>query len=225
MKVLIFDAGPIINLSMNGLIYILEELKKNFNGKFIITNQVKYEVLDKPLKIKRFKLEALRVKDLMDKKILELPDSLNINQNQLNKDTKEILNAANSLVECKSKKCARIVSEGEMSCLALSKQLTENGIENIIAIDERTTRLISEKPENLIKLMTRKLHQTVVLKNRNFKPFKNFKFIRSTELAYVAFKKGLTKVKGKQAQEALLYATKFKGSSISFEEVERLKKL
>ena len=224
-KVLIFDAGPIINLSMNGLIYILEDLKKNFKGKFVITPQVKNEIYDRPIKVKRFQLEALRVKALLDKGILEISDSLDIDQNQLKKDTQTLLNEANQLIECKSKKCAQIVSEGEISCLALSKQLTEKGIENLIAIDERTTRILSEKPENLVKLMSKKLHQTVVLRNRNFEAFKNFKFIRSTELVYVAFKKGLTKVKGKQAQEALLYATKFKGSSISFEEVETLKKL
>ena len=78
MKTLIFDSGPLINLSMNGFLYILEELKKSFNGKFLITEQVKYETLDRPLKIQIFELGALRIQDLLQKKVLELPSSLNI---------------------------------------------------------------------------------------------------------------------------------------------------
>src|SRR3989344_5329454 len=36
MKYLIFDAGPLINFSMNGLLPMLEKLKKEFKGQFII---------------------------------------------------------------------------------------------------------------------------------------------------------------------------------------------
>ena len=55
--------------------------------------------------------------------------------------------------------------------------------------------------------------------------FPNYKFIRSTELVFVAYKKGIINIHGKNVLDALLYATKFKGSSISFEEIEELKKV
>lgn len=112
-----------------------------------------------------------------------------------------------------------------MSCLALASLLKEKDIETMIAIDERTTRILSEKPENLEKVIGKKLHQDVSLENKNLAAFKDFKFLRSTELVYAAHKKDLLKVKGPKALEAVLFATKFKGSSISYDEINELKKL
>ena len=54
MKYLIFDAGPIISLTMNGLLPILEKLKKVFDGEFILTPSVKSEVIDRPMRIKKY---------------------------------------------------------------------------------------------------------------------------------------------------------------------------
>ena len=59
---------------------------------------------------------------------------------------------------------------------------------------------------------------------QDFKIFSKYRFIRSTEMVYVAFKKGLISLNGKKALEALLYATKFKGSSVSYEEIDAIKK-
>ncbi len=223
-KILIFDSGTLINFSMNGLLYTLEELKKTFKGKFIITQAVRHEVLDRPLKINRFKLEALRIRSLIENNILEFPSTLNISEEEIQKGTKEFMDIANHSVQAEGK-YINIVSDAEISCLALSKILSEKGIENLIAIDERTTRILSEKPENLEKLMTKKLHHKASVEKRNLEKFKGFRFIRSSELAYVAYKKGVLRIKGKEALEAALYATRFKGSSISFEEIEEMKNL
>jgi len=119
----------------------------------------------------------------------------------------------------------KIVSDAEISCLALSTFLTNNKIENMIAVDERTTRILSEKPQDLEETMSRKLHQKVSLEPKNFKAFKQFKFMRSTELVYIAHKLGILRVKGPKALEAALFATKFKGSSVSYDEIKVLKKL
>lgn len=224
MKAIVLDSGTLINLSMNGLLYILEDLKKNSDVKFAITSQVKYEVVDRPINVPRFELGALRVKNLIEINILELPSSLGISEQEVNSLTSQLKNVANSSIIAHGKQMA-IVSDAEMSCLALSSILTEKGIENLIAIDERTTRLLAEKPENLEKMMSEKFHVRVELKRNNFEIFSKFRFIRSTELVYVAFKKGLLRVNGPKALEAALYATKYKGSSVSFEEIDELKKL
>jgi hypothetical protein len=225
MKVLVFDSGPLINLSMNGLLYLLEDFKKEFPEiKFIITNQVKYEVLDRPIKVQRFELGALRIQRLLNNKTLELPESLNISSKEIDKRTKPLLDEANKLINLKYHPI-EIVSEGEISCLALSQILTEKDIENIIGIDERTTRTLAEDPKNLEDVISRKLHKKVKLANKDFNPFKQFKFIRSTELVYVAVKKGIAKIKDPKALEAMIYATKFKGASISWDEIKTLKKL
>lgn len=224
MKVIIFDAGPIINFSINGMLDILENLKNSFDGKFIITEAVKKEVVDHPINVPRFELGALRVQALIDKNILELPSSMNIKSETINKETQRIMSIANYYIFSRES-WINILSEGEASCLALSNELTKQNIENIIAIDERTTRILAEKPENLKKLMEDRLHTNVKAQLSNLQEFANFRFVRSTELVYIAYKKGLLNLQGKKALEAALYATKFKGSSITFEEIDELKKL
>jgi len=224
MKALILDSGILINFSMNGLLYVLEELKKKTSVRFIITHDVKYEVVDRPVKVPRFELGALRVQTLLDDKVIEMTSAVSVNDNEIKKKTQELMNIANNSLKSHGQ-FIKIVSDAEMSCLALSSILTEKGVDNIIGVDERTTRILSEKPENLEKIMSRKLHAHVKLEKSSFERFKDFKFIRSSELAYVAYKLGVLKIKGPKALEAALYATKFKGSSISHDELNVLKKL
>lgn len=224
MKALIFDAGPIINFSMNGLLEVLAELKRLFNGKFLITDAVKYEVVDRPINVPRFELGALRVQNLIDTNILELPSSVNINNDTLKKETQRLMDKANHFIFSNGS-WINLMSEGEASCLALSNELSKKNIQNIIAIDERTTRILAEKPENLEKIISDKLHIKVKAQFSNIEEFAKFRFIRSSELVYVAYKKDLLKIQDKKALEAALYATKYKGTAISFEEIDELKKL
>lgn len=224
MKALIFDSGTLINLSLNGLLYILESMKKNFDGKFLITEAVKYEVIDRPMGIEKFELGALRVEALLDSGIIELPEAMGISSSLIKEKTKDFMSSANSALEYKGQG-VKIVSEGEMSCLALSAELEKKGISTIISIDERTTRILCEEPRNLENIMSAKLHQRLQTRMSKLQLFSKFKFIRTSELVYVAYKKGLINIPGKKALEALLYATKFKGASISFEEIDQLKKL
>jgi len=223
-KAILFDASTLISFSMNGILYILEELKKNFNGKFIITKEVKYEIIDRPLKIKRFKLEALKLNELLKKGVLEMPSVFGINEEEISKRTQKILDIANSMYQG-GKGDIHILDLGEASCLELSKMLNDKKIPNVIATDERTTRMLAEKPENLKKLLQKKLHSKVSYNKEKAKHFRPIKIIRSTEIAYVAYKKGLTKLKGKQALDALLFALKFKGCSISYDEIEEIERL
>ena len=223
MKALIFDSGPLINLSLNGLLPILESLKKEFSGKFIITPQVKREVYDRPVNIKQFELGALRIDSLINNKILEFPEALQIKQRTLDEETRRLMNVANNSFKTEGHYIS-IVSDAEISCIALSKQLMEKGIDTMIVVDERTARMLGEKPENLERLMSQKFHKTVSMINNLAKDFQGLKFIRSSEVVYVAYKKGLIKIEDDRALEALLYATKFKGSAISFDEIETLRK-
>ena len=223
-KALIFDSGALITLSMNGLLDLLEKLKKEFDGKFLITKDVKYEVIDRPIGIYRFELGAIRIQNLIDSGVLEMPSSIGVSDELIAKKTEELMGIANHSVQINNR-WVDIVNKGEMSCLALSRELSERKIENIIAIDERTTRVLSENPESMERMMSEKIHRKVHVYEENLKAFSKFRFIRSSEIVYSAYKKGLTDVKGKKALEALLYATRFKGAAISFEEIDILKKL
>ena len=157
MKTLIFDSGALISIAMAGLIPELKELKKIFKGKFIITKEVKSEIIDRPLTIKRFELEAMMLQELIDSGILEMPSSLNVSDAEIMEKTEQIMNIANNTFTGKERNI-HLIDLGESSCLALSKILTEKKIENIVVVDERTTRLLGEKPENLKKYMESKLH-------------------------------------------------------------------
>lgn len=223
MKALIFDSGTLINLSMNGLLYLIESLKRNFDGRFLITKDVRKEVIDRPKGIPRFELGALSIEELLSSGVIEMPEALGISSDSLEEKTEEFLEKANHFIKVEER-WIPLVSSAEMSCLALSAKLTEMGIENIISIDERTTRILCEDPSQLEKLMSEKLHQKVTVAG-DIKSFLNFRFIRSAEIVFAAYKEGLVKISGAKVLEALLYATKFKGCAISFDEIEELKRL
>ena len=209
---------------MNGLDYILKELKTEFQGKFIITQQVKKEVIDKPLTIKKFKLGALRGKKLLDDGVLELPEAIGISSSELHNKTQEIMNQVNKAYVADNE-LIKLIHDGEASCLALSLLASEKKIPSLIAVDERTTRMLVENPNNLKKLMKRKLHKSVHLR-KNLPNLSKIKIIRSSELVYLAYKKGLTQLKnGINILDAMLYATKFKGAAISDDEIEQIKRL
>ncbi len=223
-KVIIFDASTIISLSMNGLLEELKKLKDVFEGHFVIPKEVKYEVIDHPIKTKRFELEAMKIQALLDEGYLVMPKDLGIEAKKITSSMFKFMDLANTMFVGNGQKI-KLIQAGEAACLALSKILDEKGVENVLAVDERTTRMLIEKPENLKKLIEKRTHARVKLKKSNFKPFEGFKIIRSTELMYVAYKKGLIRWKNKEVLDGLLYALKFKGCAIAIDEINQIKKI
>jgi len=223
MKYLIFDAGPIISLSMAGILPVLEKLKKEFSGEFILTPSVKEELIDRPIKIKKYKLEALKVKNLISNGVFKMSNEF-IPRSKLETETKNILKKVNGFLRTsKTGEKITILHKGEASCLAFSKLCK---CENVIVVDERTTRLLTEAPESLEKLMEKKLHMELDSTNSLIKDLQNMKFIRSSELLFVAYKKGLFEIeKNKDLLDALLYALKYNGTAISDQEIEEMKRL
>ncbi len=223
-KILIFDSSTVITLALNNLLNILSSFKKGFDGEFIVTWDVQDEIINRPLNIKRFELEALMIRQLLGEGILQAPDFLGIGKDDLNDETSRLLDIANHTFKANDE-WIRIVSRGEISCLALANLLNKSEFTASIAVDERTTRMLCEKPENLGKLLERKLHTHITSKEDNFSHFLRFSILRSSELCYIAFKKGIIEIKdGSQVLDALLYATKFKGCAISREEIEYVKR-
>ena len=219
MTCLIFDAGPLINFSMNGLLYVLEGLKKEFDVEFLITKEVKSEVIDKPLNIRRFELEALRMNDLFKRGIIKLADLSNEEVDELSKIRDLLMDSANKSYKTKNK-TLHLLDKGEAAALALAQIMKRKTGEDVaIAIDERTARMLVENPKNLGKVLEKKFHTSVNVDISGLNGFKGFKIIRSTEIIYMAYKKGLTKVKGGKALEALLFGLRFKGASIGDNEI------
>jgi hypothetical protein len=223
-KIIIFDASTLITIAMNGLLEELKMLKKLFKGKFIIPEEVKYEIIDRPIKIKRFELEAMKLQNLLEDGIIELPSSLGIDSKRVSKETEVLMSIANTTFEGKGKNI-HLIDLGETACLVLSKILDERKIQNVVAVDERTTRMLCEKPENLKELLQKKLKIRINSDQENYHHFAGFRFIRSAELVYFAYKKGIIRWKNKDILDALLYAVKFKGCAISEDEIQEIKKL
>ena len=209
---------------MNGLEEVLVNLKTKFSGKFIITQAVKQETIDRPSNNKQYELGALKIQRLVEEKTLEMPESIGVSSSDIKTKTQDMLREANHVYSARGE-FMHIIDEGEASCLALSSILQDKEIENIIAIDERTTRMLGEKPDNLQKLFEKKFHMSIKFFKENLPKIQKTRFIRSSELIYVAWKNKLVDLKNSQALDALLYATKFKGSSISQEEIEEIKRL
>ena len=223
MKYLIFDAGPIISLAMNGMLPVIEKLKEVFPGEFILTPHVKNEVVNRPMKIKKFKLEAMQVNDMIERGIFKMSSTV-VPQEKLDKEVKRLLRVTNGVLRTTSTgEKISIIHNGEAACLAFANLCK---CDNVIVIDERTTRMLTEAPKNLEKMMEKKLHTPLDAELSLLDELKDFKFIRSAELLFVAWKKGLIHVKkSKDLLDALLYGVKFKGCAISSTEIESMKKL
>ncbi len=223
MKYLILDAGPIISMAMNGLLPLFEKLKKECECEFVLTPAVKREVIDKPMKIKRFKLEAIKVKNLLDKGIFKMSSEF-VSAPELLKERNRITKLTNGVLRSiKTGEKIQIIHEGEADCLAFSNLCKCN---NLIVIDERSTRMLFEAPNDLKKLIERKLHCGLDSNFDLILTLGNYKFVRSAELIYIAYKKDLIDLgKGKDVLDALLYGLKFKGTTISSKEIDILKSL
>lgn len=223
MKYLIFDAGPIISLTMNGMLPLIEKLKSVFDGEFILTPAVKHEVVDRPIKIKKYKLEAIRVQDMITRGVFKMSGDI-VPDNKLDKEIKRLLKLTNGVLRTsQTGEKIKLIHKGEAACLAFANLC---GCDTVIVIDERTTRMLTESPQNLERMMEKKLHTPLKAELSLLNELKNFKFIRSAELLFIAYKKGLIPIKkSKDLLDALLYGVKFKGAAISSGEIEEMKRL
>ena len=226
MKSLIFDTGPVISLATNNLLWILEPLRKQFNGKFFITESVKKELVDRPLEIKKFKFEAIQVEKLIENGVLEVIDNSIIRE-----ETQKLLNAANEIFSAFDN-YMRIVQYAEMSVIAASININADSI----VVDEKTTRFLIENPKMIVEILKKTLHTSIRINENNLKDFKNkaknIKTIRSIELVTVAYEHGLlnnyiTKLPDAKRNllESVLWGVKLNGCAVSKEEIEQIVKM
>jgi len=209
---------------MSRLDWILPELKKHFNGKFYITPAVKTELIDRPLKIRRFGFEALQVM----KHIRE--GTLEVYKQVPQKRVLELKNLANSSFKIKNK-TMDIIQAGEMESVASALQLKSEGV----VMDERTLRLFIENYKEMEKLLEIRFKRDVTANHDQMKKFsdqlKAIKIIRSIELVGTAYKLGILndyipKLKtGKQMLiNSILWTTKFNGCAVTTHEIEELER-
>ena len=224
MKTIVFDTGPIISLTMNNLLWLLEPLKRISKANFCITDSVKKELVDNPLnKTKRFKFEALQVLHYIENGTLEI-----IENDQIKNQTAKLLSMANNCFKAFGHNI-NIVHNAELSAIALYLQKKADAF----VVDERTTRLLIENPKKLLNILKHNLHTKIEEDKNNLKEFKNatknVRMIRSVELVTIAFEKGLlnkylTNVPNakKVLLESVLWGVKLNGCAVSKRELEQI---
>ncbi|MBI3033897.1 hypothetical protein HYY72_01955 [Candidatus Woesearchaeota archaeon] len=227
MKTLIFDAGPVISLTMNNLLWVIEPLKRQFKGEFCITEAVKAELVDRPMNIRRFEFEALQVQAEIDCNILSIYKS-----HEAESLTNELLELANNCFSAKGQSL-KIVHQGEMSTLASVLSLGADAV----VIDERTTRELIEAPGNIANLMQSRLHTRIKVNSANLEKLKEkvngIKVIRSVELVSVAFELGIInryieRCKNPSPElrrrllESVLWGVKLNGCAVGRAEIEQI---
>lgn len=224
MKSIIFDTGPIISLTTNNMLWLLDPLRRNFGGKFCISKSVKKELVDKPLSSKIFQYEAMQVLELLGKSTLEV-----VGNDIVLRKTKHLLDLANSCFKAKGN-WIQLVHFADMEVLSLALFLNAE----VVVFDERTTRLLVEDPVQLKELLEQRLHTEIYVDRMRLEEFrkitKGLQVVRSAELVSVAFELGLfdeflsslPDVPHQTLLESALCGTKLAGCSISPQEIQEM---
>ena len=228
---IIFDAGPVISFALNGILWVFEELKKHYDGEFIIPPAVRGELVNKPLTILRYKLEAFQVLDLISDGIFTIKKT-----DTLFAQSDEYMDLANRIFYARGHPVT-IIQRGEVEALIMANELKAKAL----VVDERTTRLLVEQPQSLRTILANKLHTKVTMDRVILKRFskitKNVNVIRSVELFTVAYELGILEryldtLKDKTIEnpklsllEAGLWALKYKGATVSEKEIKKILKI
>jgi len=226
MKSIVFDAGPVISLTTNNLLWLLDYLKEEFNGDFYIPIAVRKELVDKPLNSKKFKFEALQVDFRIRKGVLTTIENPKI---KILAD--ELYQLANHIYKVKGNWLS-IVHYAEMEVLATC--IIQGS--KAVVIDELITRLLVEDPNQLREVQSRHMNGKVFVDKKNLAKFRNWTkniiVLRSVELLIVAYEKGLLNkylYKGKDAKmtllDSVLWGVKIRGAAISRREIEEIKRM
>src|SRR3989338_10278238 len=155
-KALFFDAGPVITLVISRLSWILPLLKKKFGGEFYITPAVYYELVERPLLVKRFKFEALQVLKMIK------DETLVIYEDVPQKKVDQLISLANNTFSIKGKSLD-IIQEGEMESLASALESNASAV----VMDERTLRLFIENKDAMQHLLGHRFNAEISINREN----------------------------------------------------------
>ena len=218
MKTIVVDSSSIITLSSSCLIRLMKHLANEEGISFVIPESVYNESVKRPVKIKRFELNAVRIRDAVEEGYLKLARTTP----EITREMHRMHDITMRMCTIRGREC-RLVDLGEAETLALAKKLGSD----TLLIDERTTRTLIEGPDRLAEFLKRRHGVPVQLNKSAISEFRqefgHIKVIRSTELIALAydnraFDKELHH--SKQALEAALYSAKFAGCAISISEIQ-----
>jgi hypothetical protein len=228
MNSLVFDSGPLITITMNNLLWLVKPLKRRFKGSFILPQSVKAELVDNPLKTKRFKFEALQIMRYIENGTFTVVDD-----DKFKDETLRVLSLANNCFSAKGSNIT-IMHYAEAAAIAAAKIL----LAEAIVLDERVTRELIENPEKIGDIMEHKLHTKIFVNQQILREIKeelkNLKVIRSVELVARAFElklldryalgKGLPDIR-RTLLDSVLWGVKIDGCAVSEKELRQIMKI
>lgn len=222
-KLLVFDAGPVISLTTNSLLWILSPLRQKFGGDFLIPQAVKKELVDRPFGTKKFKFEAIQVEREIEARTLKI-----IKDDAVRVEGKRLCDIANSIFEANGH-FLNIVQSGEMESCAATTMFEADAF----VTDERITRLLVENPDGLKALLEKRLHARIKMNDGALGEFqqrtRHIRIVRSVELVSMAYELGLLDkfvVELPRAREELLegvlWGVKLNGCAVSESEIKQI---
>jgi len=218
MTHLIFDSSTLISLSSSCMLNAVGHMFADIGMKGVLPSGVVAESISTPMKFKRFELNAVRIQNGLNEGWLE---SMKLDEKH-QQEVRNVLFLSNNCFEG-SKGPLTIIHLGEVEALVSANVIGAK----LIGIDERSTRMIIEEPKKLAKFLSKRLHHDVSLNkqysNELVEKFADISFVRSTELVALAAEKGYLVDEigtGKKVLEAALYAVKYMGCSVSFQEID-----
>lgn len=211
------DASSLISLTDAGLLGALIMARQRMRDGLFITPAVENEAINRPMQSREYSFSAVRLKRALLEGIFRIARAPEAT-------TGQILELSNSIFSVRGRPL-RLVHDGEAEMLAAA---IDNGIPNIL-MDERTTRTLLEAPNELRGHLTDEFRTSVSIDNAALAQFRGLTagltIVRSAEVVAIAYEKNyFKKFKGleKKAFEAALYAIKFNGCSIGFEEINEM---
>ncbi|MEM3890230.1 MAG: hypothetical protein QXY17_02015 [Candidatus Micrarchaeia archaeon] len=213
------DSSSLISLTDAGLLGALMMLRKEMKGDLIITEGVIDESINTPIKKPEYAFSAIRIKRALKSGAFRI--------GKYEKNTyDEILRVTNNMFY--TDRPFHLVNHGEAEMLATA---IDNKVEFVL-MDERTTRMLIESPLELKRHIENEFRIKMNINEVLFRRFREMiagiNVIRSSEVLALAKSKGYFKKFGeleREAYKAALYALKFNGCSISFEEIEELSRI
>ncbi|MFC2175086.1 hypothetical protein ACFLQ2_04465 [archaeon] len=212
MKKIVCDSSSLISMSDNCLLWLLP----GFNAEFVVPEEVKREMVDRPMKSARFGFKAMRLSNAIGSGSIKV-----VADAEVSKHATELASLANSLLKY-GKHNVNIIHGGEAESIAL---MQKQGIQTLL-VDERTTRLLVEDREALKRHIERRTGFNLKLNHKIAKQLGNeldeINVIRSSELLAWAYENGLMQKFGqdKSVLHASLYGLKYSGCAISNQEIE-----
>lgn len=216
---IVVDSSSLITISDSCIMKIVKNVAEREKISFIIPESVYVESVENPLHIKKYELNAIRIRDAVDEGYLKVAKST-----PATREWMERLGKISASIANPNGTQLRLLQWGEAETLGLLKQLDSK----ILMIDERTTRLLIENPAALAGILCRRHNRKVTISGEQVRWFsQNFSevnVIRSVELIALAYEDGAMDSElhtSKQALQAALYAAKYSGCAVSEDEIEQ----